>query len=71
MSADEGRMFDQICKRAEPNFVVPNVKAHVEFRFGQISAPQILAQLEKHYSATVYYTGVGAETSYEHGWTKQ
>ncbi len=71
MSADEKKMFDQICERIQPNFVIPNVKAHVEFRFGPKSDPRIHAQLEKYYSATVHYTGEGVETYYEYGWTKQ
>lgn len=68
MNADEKKMFDQICQRIQPDFVIPNVKAHVEFRFGPRSDPQIQAQFEKYYSATVHYSGEGTETSYEYGW---
>jgi hypothetical protein len=71
MSADEKKMFDQICERIQPDFVIPNVKAHIEFRFGPRSDPQIQARLEKYYSAAVHYSGEGTEASYEHGYTTQ
>jgi hypothetical protein len=71
MPPDEKKEFDHICEKIQPNFVMPSLKAHVEFRFGPKYLPQIEAQLQKYHSAEVWYSGVGSESSYEYGWRSQ
>jgi hypothetical protein len=68
MSTNEQRIFNGICEKVRPNFLLPDFKSHLEFRFGPKSEPQIQEKIEKYYSATLWYTGEGDETSYEHGW---
>jgi len=70
MTPEEKKVFERIVEKLRSNFVFPSTKAHIEFRFGSKSDPQIRAHFEKFYSAIVRYSGKGIESSYHCRWTR-
>jgi len=57
MTAEETKLWDTICKKINPNFILPKLDARMELQIGPRTLPKVQEKLEKYYSVSLLFRG--------------